>query len=59
MKYQYKCFNCGHQFEIKQSIKDDKLKECPECKQEKLERIISAPSVIYKGNNWTSKGGEY
>ena len=41
LTYEYECENCGHSFEIEQSIKDSVKKKCPECKKYKLERLIS------------------
>jgi putative FmdB family regulatory protein len=41
MLYDYKCDNCEFFMEdVYQSIKEDALKKCPECKQETLNRII-------------------
>lgn len=65
--YTYKCFHedkenknkCEHQFDIVQSIKDDKLKECPVCHNQSLERLISAPMVVYKGAGWFKTSGSY
>ncbi|KUO48961.1 MAG: hypothetical protein APF76_10010 [Desulfitibacter sp. BRH_c19] len=45
--YEYKCEKCGV-FEKLQSIKDDPLKNCPECNS-KVERLISRNvHVVYK-----------
>ena len=41
--YEYECGMCSLRFEQQQSIKDDPLKECPECKGE-VRRIISGGS---------------
>ena len=38
--YDYKCNNCGFEFEAFQSIKDDALTECIKCKG-KVQRLIS------------------
>ncbi|MGM0602218.1 MAG: FmdB family zinc ribbon protein [Bacillota bacterium] len=48
--YLYECENCGR-FEEFQNIKDDPLKECPECGGE-VKRIIGAPGIIFKGSNF-------
>ncbi len=51
--YDYKCENCGHEFEIFQSMKDAKLKKCPECKKNKLVRLIgSGGGLIFKGTGF-------
>lgn len=39
--YEYECDNCGAYLEVEQSIKDKPKKKCPECKKNKLERLIS------------------
>ena len=50
--YDYECNSCGHKFEVKQSIKDDPLKDCPECGGE-VKRLIS-PNVnfLFKGSGF-------
>lgn len=51
--YTYRCEQCNHEFEERQSIKDDALTECPECKEPKLKRVITAgSSFILKGDGW-------
>ena len=57
--YTYKCNECEHQFDIRQSINDDKLKDCPECeKKESLVKLITGGSGFQlKGNGWFNKGG--
>ena len=35
-----------------QKFGDDQLKECPECKQEKLRRLVSAAAFKLKGSGW-------
>lgn len=51
--YDYKCENCGHQFETFQSIKADPLKKCPECGEESLKRLIGAGAgLIFKGSGF-------
>jgi len=38
--YEYECIKCGLRFEKRQSIKDESLKECPECHGD-VKKIIS------------------
>ena len=40
--YEYKCTACDFRFEAFQSIKEDPVKTCPTCGEEKVERLISA-----------------
>lgn len=54
--YEYECKGCGHQFEIEQRITADRLTDCPQCKQSKLERLISATAFTLKGGGWYKDG---
>lgn len=49
--YEYRCQNCGHQFEKIQSFSAPEEKECPVC-HGPVERLISAPAVQFKGSGW-------
>src|SRR5690242_10213265 len=49
--YEYRCKQCGHQFEKIQSFSAPDEKECPACKGE-VERLISAPAIQFKGAGW-------
>ena len=49
--YEYVCKNCGHLFEIVQSMRDDPLTECPECGGE-LRKVFTAPSIAFKGSGF-------
>jgi putative FmdB family regulatory protein len=49
--YEYRCKQCGHQFEKIQSFSAPDEKECPLCKGE-VERLISAPAIQFKGAGW-------
>ena len=51
--YQYECSACGHQFEALQSMSEKRLKQCPECGQETLERLIGTGiGIIFKGSGF-------
>jgi len=51
--YEYTCNYCSHYMEAIQSIKDDPLKECPNCKTEALKRLISGGSgFALRGEGW-------
>lgn len=51
--YQYECDHCGHGFETFQSMRDEKLKKCPECGKETLHRLIGLGSgIIFKGSGF-------
>jgi putative FmdB family regulatory protein len=49
--YEYLCKKCGHRFEKIQKFSDRMLTKCPECGG-KIEQVISAPAVQFKGSGW-------
>lgn len=49
--YEYQCGGCAYRFELKQSIKDDPVKECPRCGQD-VTKLISSPAIMFKGSGW-------
>lgn len=50
--YEYRCGGCGHRLEALQKLSEDPLKECPECREEALKRLVSAPAFRLKGGGW-------
>jgi|WetSurMetagenome_2_1015567.scaffolds.fasta_scaffold223505_2 putative FmdB family regulatory protein len=51
--YEYKCSNCGFDYEVIQSIKAESLKKCPKCGKDTLKKIISGGvGVIFKGSGF-------
>ena len=51
--YQYECEACGHAFEELQGMTDAKLTKCPQCKKNKLSRLIGGGSgMIFKGSGF-------
>jgi len=49
--YEYQCQKCGHRFEKIQKFSDPLVKKCPECGG-KVEQMISAPAIQFKGSGW-------
>lgn len=49
--YEYVCKNCGHLFEIVQSMRDDALTGCPECGGE-LRKVFAPPAIAFKGSGF-------
>lgn len=49
--YEYKCAACGDVFEVRQKFSDEPLHEHPGCGGA-VERLISAPSLQFKGSGW-------
>ena len=50
--YDYKCKDCGFEFEEFQSIVSDPLKECPQCKGEVVRLIAGGSGLIFKGSGF-------
>ncbi len=50
--YEYQCPKCGHRFERIQKFSDPDPKKCPECGAGKVDRLLHAPAVQFKGSGW-------
>jgi putative FmdB family regulatory protein len=51
--YDYRCPDCGHEFEAFQRMNAAPLKECPECGGRKVKRLIGAGGgLIFKGSGF-------
>ncbi len=51
--YDYVCDACEHEFELFQSINEDKKKKCPECGKLKLRRLFgTGAAVVFKGSGF-------
>ncbi len=51
--YDYQCDSCGHKFELFQSIKDEPIRRCPECKKLKLRRLFgTGAALVFKGSGF-------
>ena len=51
--YEYRCEGCGHEFEELQSFKDEPLKVCPKCHQERLRRLFgTGAAILFKGSGF-------
>jgi putative FmdB family regulatory protein len=59
-RYEYKCEGCGEVFELQQKFADEPLTVHEKCGG-RVERIISAPALMFKGSgfyvNDYAKGG--
>lgn len=50
--YQYQCQSCGFEFERFQSMNDEPVKRCPECRC-KVKRLIgTGAGIIFKGSGF-------
>jgi putative FmdB family regulatory protein len=59
--YEYKCHRCNKKFEVRQKFADEPLTVHEDCGGE-AERLISVPSLQFKGTGWYvtdyGKGGK-
>src|ERR1700734_697230 len=53
--YEYECQQCKRHTEKIQKFSDAEITECPHCGG-KLERVISAPAISFKGGGWFADG---
>jgi len=53
--YEYECTQCKRHTEKIQKFSDAEITECPHCGG-KLERVISAPAISFKGGGWFADG---
>jgi putative FmdB family regulatory protein len=49
--YEYKCLKCGRRTEKIERVDGPHLKKCPHCGG-KVEALISAPAIQFKGSGW-------
>ncbi len=49
--YEYRCRKCGKVVEKIQKMSDRPLNKCEACGG-KLERLVSAPAIHFKGSGW-------
>ena len=58
--YEYECKKCHFRFERIQKFSDPLVRKCPKCKTGRVEKLISAPAVQFKGTGWyvTDYGGK-
>lgn len=50
--YEYECKECEHKLEVIQKINEQPLKECPECGDDSLRKLVSAASFRLMGTGW-------
>jgi putative FmdB family regulatory protein len=53
--YEYECTECKRHTEKIQKFSDAEITQCPYCAG-KLERVISAPAISFKGGGWYADG---
>ena len=50
--YEYACGACEHRFETIQRASEEPLKDCPDCGESALKKLLSAPVFRLKGGGW-------
>jgi putative FmdB family regulatory protein len=51
--YDYECDQCGHTFELFQSISEPVKRKCPECGKSKLRRLFgTGAAIVFKGSGF-------
>jgi putative FmdB family regulatory protein len=50
--YEYQCSHCRYYLEVMQKITDAKLRKCPSCGRNTLQKLMSAPVFRLKGSGW-------
>jgi putative FmdB family regulatory protein len=50
--YEYQCESCGREVEKLQRLSDAPLRDCPDCGEAGLKRLISAAGFRLKGGGW-------
>jgi len=50
--YDYKCIQCGHDFEMFQSMSESHIKKCPECGGNVRRLVGGGSGLIFKGSGF-------
>ncbi len=50
--YEYRCEGCGHELEVIQKMSEAVLRDCPECGEPRLKKLVSAAGFKLKGTGW-------
>ncbi len=51
--YDYACRACGHEFELFQQMSAPVKRKCPECKKNRLERLVgTGAAILFKGSGF-------
>ncbi len=53
--YEYRCLDCGEEFEVIQKVSARPLRKCRKCGG-RLEKLISRTSFVLKGGGWYADG---
>lgn len=50
--YQYRCTRCRHEFELFQSIREEPVARCPECRGRSKRLIGTGAGLLFKGDGF-------
>lgn len=50
--YSYQCEHCGVRFERTQRFSDPSITRCPECRKNKVRKLLATPGIVFKGSGW-------
>ena len=50
--YDYKCTQCGHDFEMFQTMSESHIKDCPECDGTVRRLVGGGSGLIFKGSGF-------
>lgn len=51
--YTYRCKECDHQFDQRQSFSDDPLTVCPNCGADNgLRKVVNSVGIVFKGSGF-------
>ena len=50
--FEYECTECGYYFDELQKLGAEPLVECPDCGEDALKKLLSAPAFQLKGSGW-------
>ncbi len=53
--YEYRCLDCGEEFEVIQKVSARPLRKCRRCGG-RLEKLVSRTSFVLKGGGWYADG---
>ena len=54
--YEYRCVDCGHEFETIQQFSDPDPDRCPDCGRAEVRRLVSRSNFALKGGGWFDDG---
>jgi putative FmdB family regulatory protein len=49
--YEYECETCGHRFERLRSLRDEPIRQCPDCSGA-VHKVFHPAGIIFKGSGW-------